>query len=240
MDFPSSGCYNKDGKEIFEFVKELLAQGKRRASGLTLDSLYSCLNRTILFELSREADCLARRTAVLDTLHRLKDNRSLVFGPGNFDLEFISCLTHCLLELTSSRHQVVLGEAQTQWHVDNATDSLSHHDESILILESAADRIWEELYVHKKPVCTNTYSYCYLYAISSLAPRHVPVFFLVLQSIEESLKVSLTLSAESDSSPKIVTPSLSSLREKLSEPAARSWNAFYESQKRSSLKDVEK
>jgi len=100
------GCYTQEAKEIFEFVKELLAQGKRRASGLSLESLYHCLNHTILFELSLPTETLAQRTAILDTLHRLTTNRSLAFGPGNYDLEFIGCLVHCLLELTSSRHQV--------------------------------------------------------------------------------------------------------------------------------------
>ena len=105
------GCYNKEAKEIFEFVKELVAQGKRRA-GLVLDTLYTCFYRTILFELSRGTDTLVKRTAVLNALNRVRDCKSLVFGPGNCELEFVSCLTHCLPELTSSRHQVSLEKTE--------------------------------------------------------------------------------------------------------------------------------
>lgn len=151
----SPGAYNKESKEIFEFVKELLAQGKRRSSSLSLDTLYSCLNRTILFELSRKTDSIAKRTGVLDALHRLTASRSLIFGPGNIDLEFIGCLTHCLLELTSPRHQVAQEEGgKTQWHVAVAreSDMGEGEEESTRMLVSAAVRVWQELYVHKKPV----------------------------------------------------------------------------------------
>lgn len=158
-----TGSYNKDAKEIFEFVKELLAQGKRRTSALNLDTLYNCLNRTILFELSGKTDSISRRTAVLDSLHRLTDSRSLVFGPGNYELEFVGCLTHCLLELTSNRHEVASEDSNTQWHVAQPVYSRSESmDEGFQLLVSAANRVWQELYVHKKPVSMrNLYNWCF-------------------------------------------------------------------------------
>jgi len=58
--------------------------------------------------------------------------------------------------------------------------------------------------------------------------------------IEEALKVSLNLATESNPSPKISTPDLDNLRERLSEPAAKIWNVFYENQKKASVRDVER
>lgn len=62
----------------------------------------------------------------------------------------------------------------------------------------------------------------------------------LLQAIEESLKITLTVASEVNPSPRITTPSLASLRDKLADPAGRAWNIFYENQKKSTLKDVEK
>ena len=151
------GSYNKEAKEIFEFIKELLAQGKRRSSSLSLDTLYTCLNRTILFELSRPTDSIAKRTAVLDALHRLATNRILIFGHGNIDLEFIGCLTHCLLELTSPRHQVSQDDGgNSQWHVERDYTMADGDEQSTRLLVSAAARVWQELYVQKKPVSVSS------------------------------------------------------------------------------------
>ena len=70
------------------------------ASGVSLDLIYKSLNRTILYQLSRPLSNVASSTGVLDALHKLTNNRSLVFGPNNYDTEFLICLCYCLLQLT--------------------------------------------------------------------------------------------------------------------------------------------
>ena len=70
------------------------------ASGVSLDPVYKSLNRTILFQLSRPVDSVSGQTQILDSLHKLTSNRSLVFGPGNYDQEFLGALCYCLLNLT--------------------------------------------------------------------------------------------------------------------------------------------
>ena len=72
------------------------------AFGLSLDSIYRCLNRTILFQLSRPVDSVAGQAGILEALHTLTNNRSLVFGPSNSDNEFLGCLCFCLLHLTDN------------------------------------------------------------------------------------------------------------------------------------------
>jgi len=80
--------------------------GKRRvyvcvASGVTLDSVYKSLNRTVLYLLSRPIHNVTDQMALLDALHRLTSHRSLILGPGNFDQQFIGCLCYCLMQLTA-------------------------------------------------------------------------------------------------------------------------------------------
>ena len=67
-----------------------------------MDAIYRCLNRTILFQLSRPLQSVADQTLLLNALHQLTSNRSLVFGPGNYDQEFIGCLCYCMLQMTSN------------------------------------------------------------------------------------------------------------------------------------------
>ena len=109
--------------------------------------------------------CSSDLTAVLDSLLRLTNSRSLVFGPGNYELEFVGCLTHCLLELCSDRHEVSCEDSNTQWHVAQPVYSRSESmDEGFQLLVTAANRVWQELYVHKKPVSRiRMKSFCYPY-----------------------------------------------------------------------------
>lgn len=79
---------------------ELLLDFDIAALGLTLDGMYKSLNRTVLYQLSRPVNSLADQTNILEALHKLTNNRSLILGPGNFDQEFIGCLCYCLLQLT--------------------------------------------------------------------------------------------------------------------------------------------
>jgi len=72
------------------------------ASGVTLDSVYKSLNRTVLYLLSRPVHSVTDQMALLDALHRLTSHRSLILGPGNFDQQFIGCLCYCLIQLTAN------------------------------------------------------------------------------------------------------------------------------------------
>ena len=57
---------------------------------------------------------------VLDSLHQLTHNRNLVFGPGNYEQEFIGCLCHCLLQL-SEDIESSQNKKRTTWHVETPT-----------------------------------------------------------------------------------------------------------------------
>lgn len=78
----------------------------------------------------------------------------LVFGAGNHELEFIGCLAYCLLQLTADIKIMLDTNTKTTWHVNpqvEASDDrlTSHQGHNLMAV--AATRVWEELYVCKKP-----------------------------------------------------------------------------------------
>ncbi|XP_013921886.1 PREDICTED: WD repeat and FYVE domain-containing protein 3 [Thamnophis sirtalis] len=97
------GMFNKESKLLIDFTLQLIAQSKRRSQGLSLDAIYHCLNRTILYQFSRPHKTVPQQVALLDSLRMLTVNRSLILGPANHDQEFISCLAHCLINLYAGR-----------------------------------------------------------------------------------------------------------------------------------------
>ncbi|XP_052816149.1 WD repeat and FYVE domain-containing protein 3-like isoform X4 [Mya arenaria] len=171
------GTYTRESKEIFDFICKLISQAKRKSSGISVDSIYKSLNRTILFQLSRKVDSVSGQTQVLDSLHKLTSHRGLVFAPSNPDSEFLACLCYCLLNLTddtanrapqavvSSSH-TNLNESQpiqTTWHLPlehsptpgspswSSPSRSRAETQGLGLVAKAAKRVWEELYVHKKP-----------------------------------------------------------------------------------------
>ncbi|KAG7173359.1 WD repeat and FYVE domain-containing protein 3-like [Homarus americanus] len=207
------GVFNKDPHEVFDFIIKLISQAKRRASGINLESIYHCLNRTILYLLSRPADSIAAQMIV-------------VFGAGNHEPEFVACLTYCLLQLTADFKINTDTTNRSMWHVNpvaegvevgeggskggstpgsisrqgsvrdfaEATATQSHN-----LMTTAATRVWEELYITKKP------------------------------AIEEVFKVSLSAGTGK-------APELSSVRDLVNEASHRLWLGFLEGEKKQSYR----
>lgn len=146
------GMLLKDPHDVFDFVVKLIAQAKRRPGSFQLEGLYHCLNRTILYLLSRGTDSIADQMPVLETLHKLTNHRGLVFGAGNHELDFIGCLTYCLLQLTSDMRIMLDSNVKTTWHVNpvEETEELNSREGQNL-MAIAAKRVWDELYICKKP-----------------------------------------------------------------------------------------
>lgn len=69
------GSLTKDPHEVFDFIVKLIGQAKRRGGNVSLECLYHCLNRTILFLLSRPTESIADQMSVLEALHKLTTNR---------------------------------------------------------------------------------------------------------------------------------------------------------------------
>lgn len=89
------GALHRDPHEVFDFIGacyttnykhsgctdnilvKLIGQAKRRTGNLSLEGLYHCLNRSILYLLSRNTDSIADQMSVLEALHKLTTNRSV-------------------------------------------------------------------------------------------------------------------------------------------------------------------
>lgn len=69
------GALTKDPHEVFDFIVKLIGQAKRRSGVVSMEGLHHCLNRTILFLLSRPTDSIADQMAVLEALHKLTTHR---------------------------------------------------------------------------------------------------------------------------------------------------------------------
>uniref|UniRef100_A0A673H4N5 WD repeat and FYVE domain-containing protein 3-like n=1 Tax=Sinocyclocheilus rhinocerous TaxID=307959 RepID=A0A673H4N5_9TELE len=152
------GMFNKESKLVVEFIVQLITQSKRRSQGLSLDSIYHCLNRTILYQLSRPHKTVPQQVTLLDSLRVLTVNRNLVLGPGNHDQEFVACLAHCLINLHTGSVEGFGLEAEarmTTWHVavpsENESDNVQSQDvsEGRQLLLKAVNRVWTEL-MHSK------------------------------------------------------------------------------------------
>ncbi|XP_046392591.1 WD repeat and FYVE domain-containing protein 3 isoform X2 [Ischnura elegans] len=150
------GTFSKDPHEVFDFVVKLISQAKRRPATLatfSLEGIYHCLNRTILFLLSRPTHSIADQMSVLEALHKLTTHRGLIFGAGNHELEFIGCLTYCLLQLTSEMKVAMETNIKTTWYVnpnvEESEDKLNAQQGQNL-MAVAAKRVWDEMYIFKK------------------------------------------------------------------------------------------
>ncbi|XP_078070095.1 WD repeat and FYVE domain-containing protein 3 isoform X4 [Mustelus asterias] len=154
------GIFSKESKLVVDFIVQLIGQSKRRSQGLSLDPIYHCLNRTILYQLSRPHKTVPQQVALLDSLRILTVNRTLILGPGNHDQEFIGCLAHCLISLYVGSNLEGFGlEAEarmTTWHImipsDLEPDGTHSQDisEGRQLLLKAVNRVWTELIVNKK------------------------------------------------------------------------------------------
>ncbi|KAG9480633.1 hypothetical protein GDO78_012215 [Eleutherodactylus coqui] len=99
----------------------LAADSKRRSQSVSLEAIYNCLNRTVLYQFSRAHKTVPQQVALLDSLRVLTVNRNLILGPGNHDQDFIACLAHCLVNLHMGSNPDGFGlEAEarmTTWHI---------------------------------------------------------------------------------------------------------------------------
>ncbi|XP_073823647.1 LOW QUALITY PROTEIN: WD repeat and FYVE domain-containing protein 3-like [Musca autumnalis] len=203
------GCLTRNPHDIFDFIIKLIAQAKRRTSSLTLEQLHHSLNRTILYLLSRPTEAITEQMSVLEALHKIITHRLLIFGAGNHELEFIGCLTYCLLQLTSDM-KIILEPStarNTTWHVNPQADIIEPKDEDLNQLQGrnlivgAAFRVWEELYVCKKP------------------------------AIEEVFKVTLSAPPNNQKAPDLQTT-----REQVMELASKLWFNYVDAERKASYR----
>ncbi|XP_063969658.1 WD repeat and FYVE domain-containing protein 3-like isoform X2 [Lytechinus pictus] len=219
------GVFSRKSKEVFEFIAQLIGQAKKRSHGIQLDNIYHCLNRTVLYQLSRPLESLADQVSLLESLRHITENRTLLFGPVNYESEFVGCLCHCLFILTNASNEgnalpSNLGEVRrnTTWHVNpmiegNKKGQRKIEDENQqgsvregqLLVRKAGRRVWEDLIMAKKSV------------------------------IEEIFKV--TLPNSSAGTRNTVTVDLKVARAAMGDAACKMWNNYLSVEKKLSSKE---
>lgn len=70
-----------------------------------LSTMYSCLNRAILYCLSRPQQSLTEQFNLLNILSVLQEQWDIIFATYNSSNNFIICLMHCLCQLNSGRYK---------------------------------------------------------------------------------------------------------------------------------------
>ncbi|KAF0311049.1 WD repeat and FYVE domain-containing protein 3 [Amphibalanus amphitrite] len=149
-----SGIFKRDAHEVLDFIIKLIGQARRWSQTLPLDSVYHCLNRAVLYILSRPTDSVGEQLRVLEALHTLTNHRSLVFGSGNHDSEFFGALVYCLLQLTGGLKIITEAESRTVWHAIPSTldpETNPNTAQGHNLMANAARRVWSELYIWKRP-----------------------------------------------------------------------------------------
>lgn len=69
----------------------------------TVSSLYTSTNRALLYFLSRPQRTQAEQEAVINTLRVVMERWDVVMATYNANVNFITCLLHCLLLIRSGR-----------------------------------------------------------------------------------------------------------------------------------------
>ncbi|KAM7016761.1 WD repeat- and FYVE domain-containing protein 4 [Passerculus sandwichensis] len=102
----SSRMFVADPKQILIFIaKQIMCvlESSLSQKEVFLSALYSCLNRAILYCLSRPQQSLPEQFNVLNTLIVLQEQWDIIFATYNSNSNFVICLMYCLCQLNSGR-----------------------------------------------------------------------------------------------------------------------------------------
>ncbi|KAF2979672.1 hypothetical protein EK904_003027 [Melospiza melodia maxima] len=119
----SSRMFVTDPKQILIFIaKQIMCVIESSVSQkeVFLSALYSCLNRAILYCLSRPQQSLPEQFNVLNTLIVLQEQWDIIFATYNSNSNFVICLMYCLCQLNS-------GSCSEGFGMDAKPKLASHH-----------------------------------------------------------------------------------------------------------------
>lgn len=96
------GMFTQNNTRIFDFLIRMVEQARQCPHAVPIEQLYHCLNRCILYQLSRLQRKNTSKTQVLETLKLIMSYNKLILHPNNSDHEFLACLCHHLLYLSGN------------------------------------------------------------------------------------------------------------------------------------------
>jgi len=157
--------FSRDPQVVLDYLLVLVNHCRnKRVPPATTDMIYNSFNRVVLFILSRRSNQWDK----VETLKKLRNIRTVVFGAGNHQQEFFGCLVHVLMQLVDGLPIALESATKTQWHVrvtprpgeeilpEGADMDCRREQREAARLDSeissTAERVWEDLYISKKPI----------------------------------------------------------------------------------------
>ncbi|KAL4641072.1 WD repeat- and FYVE domain-containing protein 4 isoform X1 [Arapaima gigas] len=99
-----SGMFVVEPEKIFVFIAEQIVVVMEKAHGLrenAVSPLYNCVNRALLYFLSRPRQTPAEQRVMVKTLQALQQHWDIILATYNANLSFLTCLLHCLFLIKS-------------------------------------------------------------------------------------------------------------------------------------------
>ncbi|XP_021253682.1 WD repeat- and FYVE domain-containing protein 4 isoform X2 [Numida meleagris] len=167
----NSKMFAADSKQILLFIARQITrvlEAPVSQKDLFLSTLYSCLNRAILYCLSRPQQSLPEQFNVLNTLSVLQEQWDVIFATYNSSNNFIICLMHCLCQLNlgsypegfgvdakpklASYHQIFLAPSEEEKGSLPTPDDV--HQEILRTVEI----IWKQLISQRRQTLEDVYN----------------------------------------------------------------------------------
>ncbi|XP_044228580.1 WD repeat- and FYVE domain-containing protein 4 isoform X3 [Thunnus albacares] len=102
-----SGTFLGDSESLINFLADqivvALEKGQTQKEK-TVSALYSCTNKVLLYFLSQPRHSQEEKEGVIRTLQTLKERWDVVMATFNSNVNFITCLLHCLLLIRSGSY----------------------------------------------------------------------------------------------------------------------------------------
>lgn len=138
------GYYVKPSNYIYNFLKGLVEQALLKPKVLSLNELFICLNRVILYQLSVIPESEVEQKDLVDILCLLSSHAHVIFDEMNTDLVFLQCLLYQLLSLVFFETQVG-SDVREPYSPSIATESLYIPIMASSLLKSGANRLWSKM-----------------------------------------------------------------------------------------------
>uniref|UniRef100_A0A5F7Z9T5 WDFY family member 4 n=1 Tax=Macaca mulatta TaxID=9544 RepID=A0A5F7Z9T5_MACMU len=161
-----SGMFSADPRHILLFILEHIMVVIETASSqrdTVLSTLYSSLNKVILYCLSKPQQSLSECLSLLSILGFLQEHWDVVFATYNSNVSFLLCLMHCLLLLNersypegfgldpkprmSTYHQVFLSPNEDVKEKKEDLPSLSDVQHNI---QKTVQTLWQQLVAQRQ------------------------------------------------------------------------------------------
>uniref|UniRef100_K7GBL2 WDFY family member 4 n=1 Tax=Pelodiscus sinensis TaxID=13735 RepID=K7GBL2_PELSI len=168
-----SGMFAAEPKQILLFVAEqigLVLENPFPQKDTVISTLYSSLNRAILYCLSKPQQSLPEQRSLLNSLRVLQEQWDIIFATYNSNMSFTICLLHCLCQLSSgsypegfgvdakprlaSYRQIFLAHSEEETGREDSLPAPSDVQQEIL---KTVDVTWRQLVSQRRQALEDTY-----------------------------------------------------------------------------------